>query len=157
MMEIKRLYPTKEMLEITGETRPRIQYWILNGIISPLDPSTGTGTTRRFSFENLLEVMITKALSNSRIDIKIIANLVKQIRRERSDFFKKHTYEKNENNQLVLAVDIFSQDSTFSAVSTFKEVQKRISGMLKRGNLVIMLNLDILKSILIEKLEQKRW
>lgn len=149
-----RQYSTKETLDIANETRQRLQYWILNGIVSPYDPSSGTGTTRHYSLENILEILIAKRLSDSRIDVKIIANVLKQVKRDNRDYFKKFHFEKEQNKQLILGVEILNVTTTFSVVTAFKEIQEKLNGMLKEDNVLILLNLDILKSNLLKKLEE---
>ncbi len=57
-------YNLKKAIEITGEKRQRISYLIISSVIEPADPSSGTGTSRGFSFQNLLEIEVTNLSAN---------------------------------------------------------------------------------------------
>jgi len=147
-----RLYTTSEVLEITGEKSPRVQYWILNGIVKPEDPSAGTGTSRQFSFENLLQIYIAQCLSRARISVKIVAHVMHQIGRERANFFKKGNYVDDPEKQTVLSVEINSGGTAISRIHTLKEARESLNHLLGTGFLLLQLNLDVLKKILVNRL-----
>ncbi len=153
-MILSRTYNTKELQLITGESKQRIQYWILNGIISPYTPSAGTGTSRYYSFENLLEVLIVQTLSRLRIDIKIIANIMREIKQEIPGFFKSTNYEHDEKAQLILISNIMPDGSTHSSVITLKGLQTNfLSDTWETRNIVITMNLDVTKNYLLERID----
>lgn len=154
-MQHKRLHTTREVLQITGEKSPRIQYWILNGIVKPYDPSGGIGTSRQFSFENLLEITIAQALSSARIYVKILANIMKQINRERADYFKRPGYVDDPEKQTVLSILIISGGSAESIIHTLKEARDSLNSLLEHEFLLLQLNLDVLKKNLLKKLVKK--
>jgi len=148
----KRLYTTNEVLKITGEKSPRIQYWILNGIVKPEDPSAGTGTSRQFSFQNLLQISIAQSLSKAKIWVKIITYVMRQIAQEKSDYFKKVDYVDDQEKQAVLSIEVIGTGMVISRFHTFKEAKESLNHLLGSGSLVLQLNLDVIKKILVSKL-----
>ena len=51
-------YSSKQTFDITGETKQRIQYWVLKGLFQPADKGRGVGTSRGYSEGNLLEITV---------------------------------------------------------------------------------------------------
>jgi len=148
----KRLYTTTDVLKITEEKSARIQYWILNGIVKPEDPSAGTGTSRQFSFQNLLQIFIAQSLSRARIWVKIVAYIMHQIARERSDYFKKVGYVDDPEKQAVLSIEVINAGTVISRIHTLKEARESLNHLLGSGSLLLQINLDVLKKILVSKL-----
>ncbi len=154
---MKKLFATKEVLRITQETRQRIQYWIFNGIVSPADPGAGTGTTRKYSYKNLVEMMLAKELSKAGVDIKIVAQVVNHLKKGKSDYFGKSSYEVAEGKQSILT---FSVEGTTKQSITFLQpelgnLEGVLPGLLKSGHSWSLLNLDVLKLDLNNRIEKE--
>lgn len=87
-MVAETLYNTKEIKDMTGETNQRLTYWILKGVVVPADPSLGTGTSRKYSLQNLMEVIIAQELSRMSLNINIIKTIMEALRNNHQSFFQ---------------------------------------------------------------------
>jgi hypothetical protein len=148
------LYSTKQMLEITGESNQRIQYWILNGVLAPSNPGSGTGTSRGYSIDNLLAIMVAKALSQNNFPIKLVAYFIKQINRDNRSFFKTLECPSDINEQAILSIKVNDMGGTLSNVTTFKELKGQIELLLRNDWPIIILNLDMIKAELKKRLSE---
>lgn len=155
-MNKNRLFSVKEMLKVTEETNQRVQYWIMNGIVTPHEPNPGIGKGRQYSFENLLEILIAQSLMHANFHVQLLTNVFKQIRREHRNYFKDTTYSNDINNQYMLSLIIVgpSTSSCVSIIHTFEDAQEHAAGLHRPGTLLIQLNLDLLKEHLMRKLEK---
>ena len=75
-------YTIKQAAEFMDETIQRIGYWVVSGVFNPADPSSGTGSSRRLSFQNLLEIKIASQLSKSGFHVHVIASVLEAVREE---------------------------------------------------------------------------
>lgn len=58
-----RRYKARDIRELLGVNKNKLHYWILNGLIEPVENPVGTGTRRVFSLKNLLELALVQWLS----------------------------------------------------------------------------------------------
>ena len=70
------LYPTKLAREILRVSNTRLQYLVLKQITSPEDKSLGTGSTRKFSFSNIMEMGIANQLASTKIPIEFVRSII---------------------------------------------------------------------------------
>ncbi len=97
-------------------------------------------------------MLIVQTLSRSRIDIKIIANIMKQVKQENPEFFKLVKYEHDLNSQFILSINIMPDGSTHVSVITLSGLQTSfLPATLETKNIVILMNLDFVKSYLLER------
>jgi hypothetical protein len=146
-----RLYTTTKMIEITGETKQRIQYWVLRGVITPADKGRGAGTTRMYSFANLLEILLVQTLTPILSNIDFIMRILDEIRKIEPPYFsvtgKKDQTQKDE---CILTVLIQSDNAIMVYVHSIEEAAECISRYLPSGFKSFQMDLSVLKQKLIE-------
>jgi DNA-binding transcriptional MerR regulator len=144
-----RLYTPKEVNKLTGANAQKIQYWVLNRLFAPYDPSSGTGTTRRYSYQNILEITLIQTVSSlTRLHLDIVKAILNEIREERPQYFQQSAEEswvEQHKNVLVLRA---SSRQTVAIVNLFThgEAVRYLSDMLGEGYLLLSMDLDVLKS-----------
>ena len=150
------LYTLKQAVAITGEKTQRISYLILKGVFEPEDPSFGTGTFRQFSFQNLLEIEIAKALAPARFHILIIKSIMQTIRDEISDFFNELIEtDKMPENHNILCIQTNSSTSCVNNIYEIKKIRDLLGQELLTNDLMlIQVNLDIIKNDLLHKIDE---
>jgi hypothetical protein len=149
-METK-LYTLKQVCEIVDESPKRIQYWILQRLFEPFDPGSGTGTARKFSFKNLLEISIASALCKTTIYIRIVRYIMSQIHRDAPDFFEENNGFDGGHEKDVLLVVQMVGESTVSYVFKQKTEVDYIPGMLSTGLPMLAISLQALKTNLLKR------
>jgi hypothetical protein len=73
------LYRAKEVLEITGWKRSKLDQWLNRGLITPEVVSTRKGIPSGFSIENIVQLVITERLANCGIDIRTASEIAREI------------------------------------------------------------------------------
>ena len=152
-----RLYTSKQVNKLTGANAQKIQYWVLNRLFAPYDPSSGTGTTRRYSYQNLLEITLIETVSSlTRVHLHIVKAILDEVREERPQYFEQSCEERGvaqDKNVVALRV---SSGQTVAIVNllTHKEAIKHFFDMLAGGYLLLSFELDVIKSGLDSKLQE---
>lgn len=97
------LYTSKEVRKIVGITSQKLEYWILKSIILPYDTSQGTGTYRQFSYSNLVELVIIKALLGMiRVsNLSDIADILESTKSQAPDYFEEDKKFKTIDSQIL--------------------------------------------------------
>lgn len=146
------LFSNKQMNKITGETKQRIQYWILKGVFHPADEGGGTGTSRRYSFANLLEILIAQTLSPILNNVTLIVNILNEIRKKYPTFFKESAGRRKDARKNILSVLIGSENTIMVYVHNVEEATVSMSNYVSEGFKCFHMDLDYLKTQLIEKI-----
>jgi hypothetical protein len=152
---IEKLFTNKEMQRITGEQKPRIQYWVLKGVFRPALPGKGMGSGRRFSFGNLLEIAISQALATVLPNVSMIAVIMRNIRRERPSLFGVPSGDPESHRESILSVLIQSPDAVVVYVHDLKEARE-VLDYLSKGFKIVHFDLDLLRRDLLEKVRESR-
>ena len=148
----KPLYTNKQMFEITGEKKPRIQYWILKSVFEPADEGSGIGTSRRYSFGNLLEILIARSLARVLNNVAFIANIIKEVRKNYPSFFKDTLTQRSPVGKNILSVVIQSDNAIIPYIHNLKMAKQCLDTYLKDGMKIFHMDLDVLKADLLMKL-----
>ena len=70
-------FNTKSVIAITGLTQRRIDYWDTTHLIKPsIREAAGYGTTRLYSFEDLVQLKVVKTLMDSGISLQKVRKAV---------------------------------------------------------------------------------
>ncbi len=72
---------TVEACKILGMKRSNIQYYYDQGIIVPVEDSSGRGSHRYFSTRNLVEITIVKHLVDLGLNVKLLERLFQSIQK----------------------------------------------------------------------------
>ncbi|GAB6193139.1 MerR family transcriptional regulator [Desulfocastanea catecholica] len=86
-------YKIKDVIEILGINKSRVQYYYDTGVIVPLRDSKGPGTNRYFSRRNIAEILLAMTLTKLGVGIRInaiIVNVLRNIEREKSEELRKN-------------------------------------------------------------------
>jgi hypothetical protein len=151
-----RLYSNKQVLEITGEKRSRIQYWSLKGVFHAADPGSGIGTSRKYSFGNLLEIMITQQISIVIHNIGFVAGILHEIRNEAPrTFFDLTPNRTTKSGEMILTVLIQSENAIVIYVHDIDKSEEYKRKWLPKEFAVVHWDLGMIKNALIDKLTEK--
>jgi hypothetical protein len=154
---VQRLFRLKDVMKMLEETRQRIQYWVVQGMIEPHDPGVGTGTAREFSFRNVVEIAIVSSLSNTTINTSIIKNILLLVRHDVPELFSDSHREPEEmNSHKMLVVGMFGKtgSATISTITTPPGIGDVICGYTAKGATLVLVDLSLLKNRLLAKLSR---
>jgi hypothetical protein len=152
---IKNLYNNKEMYSITGEEKPRIQYWILRDVFRPADPGKGMGSGRKFSFGNLLEISVAQALTPVLSNVSMIAVITEKIRAKRPSFFEEPLDAIKQGGRNILSVLILSPNAIGVYIHDLRGA-RQVLKYLQKGFKIVHIDLDVLRRSLAEKIHRHR-
>lgn len=75
------VYSTAEVAYLSGFTKRQIGYWVKQGIItSSIEQAHGSGTRRRYSFDDLLQIRFVRQLMNHGWSLQKIREAVTRLR-----------------------------------------------------------------------------
>ena len=76
-------YGSKLTADVVGITYRQLDHWARTGLVEPsLARATGSGSRRRFSYDNLLELKVIKRLVDSGIKLEKIRSIFDYMRSE---------------------------------------------------------------------------
>lgn len=76
-----RNYSTEEVAKLSGFTVRQIGYWVKQGIITPsIQQAHGSGTHRRYSFDDLLQLRFVRQLMNHGWSMQKIREAITRLR-----------------------------------------------------------------------------
>jgi DNA-binding transcriptional MerR regulator len=76
-----RIYSTEEVAKLSGFSVRQIGYWVKQGIITPsIQQSHGSGTHRRYNFEDLLQLRFVRQLMNYGWSMQKIREAITRLR-----------------------------------------------------------------------------
>lgn len=76
-----RTYSTHEVASLSGFTVRQIGYWVKQGIITPsIQQAHGSGTRRRYSFDDLLQLRFVRQLMNHGWSMQRIREAITRLR-----------------------------------------------------------------------------
>lgn len=76
-----KFFTKKQIAETAGLTPRQVQFYVEEGIITPdVDSGRGRGNVRKYSRKNLLEFMLVKTLSDYKIGISQIREILTYLR-----------------------------------------------------------------------------
>ena len=149
-----RIYSTKEVVGITGETVQRLHYWDQKRLYSPYDPSAGTGTSRKFSYQNLVEIITIQSITGYKLDINIIRKVVEMIHKERPDYFKESLEETMKSKRNFLVLRISSPKAVIMNLMSSQDIIKYCSDLSESTLSLLQINLIEIKRFLEERLKE---
>jgi DNA-binding transcriptional MerR regulator len=147
---------TNQIVSLTGVSSQKLHYWTLKQVFIPYDPSSGTGTTRRFTFQNLLEISIAKTLILEGLSIDRVSAILDSIRNKASDFFDKTLQRpKLSENDKILCIRFGVNDPKIAVTNiyTLKITKEKLDSLFASRPRLTLINLDKLKADLVHKLE----
>ena len=138
-------FTPKKTYEITGESKQRLQYWNLKGLITPADAGSGIGVARKYSYSNLIEILLIQHLFRRLRNIDIVKEVIEKITEKNPYFFKTSLEDPNfgENN-LVLWID--NNDTITAHLVTGQRADELHSEGRKHGYDVFSKRLDFLRT-----------
>jgi DNA-binding transcriptional MerR regulator len=78
---VNRIYSTEEVAKLSGFTMRQIGYWVKQGIITPsIQQAHGSGTRRRYSFDDLLQLRFVRQLMNHGWSMQKIREAITKLR-----------------------------------------------------------------------------
>lgn len=148
------IYSSKQMFEITGETKQRIQYWVLKDLFQPVDKGKGVGTSRRYSEGNLLEIILVQALAPILNNVDFIKRILKHVRKEKPSYFAfpDNIEDRLDDDECILSVLFMSQNDIMVFVHGFEEAIEVMGRYLPSGFKSFQMDLNVLKKALVEKI-----
>ncbi len=149
------LYSNQQMLEITGETKPRIQYWVLKGLFQPVDQGKGVGTSRRYSEGNLLEILVIQAITQNLPNVDFAKSILAEIRRTNPSFFSQlgDREDSIDKADCILTVLFESVNAIMVYVHDFEDATVCDRTYLSLGLRVYRMDLNFLKNTLRERIK----
>lgn len=76
-----RIYSTEEVAKLSGFSVRQIGYWVKQGIITPsIQQAHGSGTHRRYSFDDLLQLRFVRQLMNHGWSMQKIREAITRLR-----------------------------------------------------------------------------
>jgi DNA-binding transcriptional MerR regulator len=79
-------FSARQACQAAGITYRQIDYWARGGFITPsIEEAAGSGTHRRYSFSDLVELRIVKKLIDAGVDLGRIRRALTQLRSEGED------------------------------------------------------------------------
>jgi DNA-binding transcriptional MerR regulator len=69
-------YNRKRIEEITGIPARRIQFYTESGLVSMSEGNLGKGRTRLYSKKNIVELLVVRAMSRTRIELRMIKDVM---------------------------------------------------------------------------------
>lgn len=73
----------KQAAEIVGITYRQLDYWARTELVQPtLAPARGSGTRRRYSYQDLLELKVVKSLLDAGIDLQKVREVFSYLRNQ---------------------------------------------------------------------------
>jgi len=153
-MDMKQIFSTKEVIKITGVTTQRLHHWTGNGVLTPYDLSNGPGTTRRYSYQNLLEIFIIKQFAAMGIHINVLRSITNALHENRSEYFNEsleETKKKGKKNLIIFRMT--NKKSGIINIVCEVEYNKKIKKFHKYGYAVISTDISVLKEQLNKTIE----
>jgi DNA-binding transcriptional MerR regulator len=145
-------YTIRQAAEMMDETIQRIGYWIVSGVFTPADPSSGTGSSRRLSFQNLLEIKIASHLSQTGFHLHVIKSVLETVRQEANQIFTLPIATEDIRKQLILCIRTLSRRSAITNILEFQQVVEMLQDLITRGISLILIDLDDLKNELMSRI-----
>lgn len=144
------------MYTITGATKQNLQYWNMNGLITPFDCGQGIGTSRLYSYGNLVEITVIQYLwslfpNNS----GFVKYIMTRIRKDNPDAFENSWDDPRfGSNILIIVVD---DDSKYveAYLRPKNEAKSIIETKSNAGCTVIFKQYDLIRTGLTRRL--KAW
>ena len=136
-------YTFKQVAQITGETKQRIQYWVLKGVLTPFrgGHATGTGTSRLYSYSNLVEISIGKGLTRYGIYVTCIKEIVYQVKEQLPELFIPQVTDIDN-----MALIQISRDKVTVDTPGRNEYKEKADKLLYGTQVLFILNLGTLKN-----------
>jgi len=120
-------YSTHEIAELSGFSERQIGYWAKQEIVVPsIQQAHGSGTHRRYSFDDLLQLRFVRQLRNQGWSIQKIREVIAKLREVMSD-----------SNVLQRAIPIHSA-RTILAICKTKEGERILLDCLDPGGQQVM-------------------
>lgn len=171
MFNMKR-YKVKEVTDILGINKSRIQYYKDTGVIVPLEDSKGPGTNRYFSTRNIAEILLAMTLTQLGVGIrtnaKIIQGLLEVENQTTKDLIKDGELKKGERLSVIepgafdmdgityLSISFHYPDDPSPVINVHPLLNNTAKNILdidfEGSSHVLMVNLSRIRSILEEKL-----
>ncbi|MDA3971827.1 MAG: hypothetical protein PF442_10800 [Desulfobulbaceae bacterium] len=129
-------------------------------MLTPVDKSEGTGTSRQFNFQNLMEICIAKELTVFKISVEIVGVLMQSLRNGCSEIFECQegkqviTNIDYDNDMILIAQVVYrSKDgvgtSTVTRIEKRKKMPKIVSEFWSRPEAILTINLtEVRRSLL---------
>jgi hypothetical protein len=73
-----KLYKMKHLIEVTGWSRKKLSQWLQQGIVEAEVPPKRAGIAAEFSFNNIIQFIVTDKLVNAGISIRTAAELAEE-------------------------------------------------------------------------------
>lgn len=139
-------YSTHEAAELSGFTVRQISYWARQGMIVPsVQQARGSGTRRRYSFDDLLQLRFVRQLMNHGWSLQKIREAITRLRDVMSD-----------PNSLQKAVLVHGSQ-TILAICKVRGGERIILDTLDPGGQQVMwIYLDVLREEVERKIKQNR-
>lgn len=133
---------------LTDATPRQIITWTERGIIIPLKDSSGTGISREYNYENLLEISLCKRLSEAGLTLHKIGVILRELRNSR--FISKWATNFHNWNENAQQIEI--QKKYFKELLSEAEEKDTTPLLYSRNHLKkIIKRLDKMKTIRIKK------
>ena len=145
-------YTIRQAAEMMDETIQRIGYWIVSGVFTPTDPSSGTGSSRRLSFQNLLEIKIASHLSQTGFHLHVIKSVLETVRQEANQIFTLPIATEDIREQLILCIRTLSRGSAITNIFKYQQMVEMQKDLIRKGVSLLLIDLDDLKKELIGRI-----
>lgn len=139
-----KLYTTKEARDITDESRQRFDYWILKGVFQPADPGKGTGSSRKYTKRNMLEIMLVKKLSCIMPNINFVVRVFREIEENYAGYFDDLAEASSSIGRNILTLFLPTDLSLVIYIHDLNEATKTMRKWVSKGQ-IHHVDLDALK------------
>jgi DNA-binding transcriptional MerR regulator len=98
-------YTKREIVEKTGLSGPKLQFYINSGILEAVDQFPGRGIERRFDESQVLQCAIANSLSNYKISLGKIREALAFLEKYFPELLKLETYRNPKLSDLFFTID----------------------------------------------------
>ena len=148
----EKIYSTRQVVKITDVSVQRLHHWSAYGVFEPYDQGGGRGTTRKFSYQNLLEIIIAKHLSDIGLHINLLKSVMNKIHADRPDFFNEHPVINDKLEKNLVIMRMVSLKSAVTNLESFEEFSEKRVEYYSTGDPVLTFDISVYKSLLEQKL-----
>ncbi|MFN8015090.1 MAG: MerR family transcriptional regulator [Acidimicrobiia bacterium] len=136
-MSFSNMFSSKQTCEIVGISYRQLDYWDTKGLFVPTETANGSGSRRRYSFEDLIKLRVIKKMLDNGMKLEEIKRATDFLSRQGIDFggadlimTKDNVFLNDANNPGALVDLIKTGQGVFTIVAlsqASQDVQEQIS------------------------------
>ena len=130
-------YRGPQTCKIVGITYRQLDYWTRTGLVSPsVQPATGSGTQRLYSFNDLLQLKVIKSLIDAGASLQKVREAIEYVRKHVDDDWSKVNIVANASGVYAMSEEevfdlIRNGQGVLGAVVALDTVREQLTGTLR--------------------------